>query len=108
MILTVPWLPESPCWLLAHGYEEEGLEVLAALEGDGATKHDEVVQVQKLEILEALEMEKQTNIGWGEIFRGETGNTGMIRRLVLGMGGSIPILCKRWIARTRELILSSF
>ncbi|TFK71024.1 general substrate transporter [Pluteus cervinus] len=86
LFLTVPWLPESPRWLLAHGYEEEGLEVLAALEGNGITISDAFVVNQKDEILEAVRLEKETAPSWGDILRGDTGDTGMLQRVLLGAG----------------------
>lgn len=89
LFLTVPWLPESPRWLLAHGYEDDGLEVLAALEGNGITISDALVVDQKDEILEAVKLEKETAPSWGDILRGDTGDTGMLQRVLLGAGLSL-------------------
>lgn len=86
LFATIPWLPESPRWLLAHGYEEEGINVLVALEGNGITSQDDFIIDQKEEILEAVRIEKETAPSWSDIIRGKTGNTGMIQRLVLGAG----------------------
>ncbi|THU90604.1 general substrate transporter [Dendrothele bispora CBS 962.96] len=86
LICTVPWLPESPRWLLAHGYEEEGVIVLVALEGGSATAKDPKIVDQKLEILEAVRIEQETSPSWSDIFHGRTGDTGMIQRLLLGAG----------------------
>lgn len=83
---TIPWLPESPRWLLAHGYEEEGVKVLVALEGNGITAKDDFIVDQREEILEAVRIEKETAPSWSDIIRGNTGNTGMIQRLLLGAG----------------------
>ena len=83
---TIPWLPESPRWLLAHGYEQEGVGVLIALEGDGATAQDSRIVNQKEEILEAVRLERETAPSLKDIFRGKTGDTGMISRLLLGAG----------------------
>ncbi|KAF7761091.1 hypothetical protein Agabi119p4_10500 [Agaricus bisporus var. burnettii] len=47
LFCTVPWLPESPRWLLAHGFEEEGVNVLVALEGSNASAEDEYILSQK-------------------------------------------------------------
>ncbi|KAF8631640.1 hypothetical protein AX17_005042 [Amanita inopinata Kibby_2008] len=86
LLATVPWLPESPRWLLAHGFEEEGVSVLIALEGEGVTSKDDVIVSQKEEILEAVRWEIQSAPSWRDILRGKTGDTGMIQRLVLGAG----------------------
>jgi hypothetical protein len=89
LIGTVPWLPESPRWLLAHGHEEEGLKVLVALEGGNATARDEYILAQKNEILEAVRIENETSPSWKDVMRGNTGDTGMIQRMVLGAGVSV-------------------
>jgi hypothetical protein len=86
LISTVPWLPESPRWLLAHGYEEEGVDVLVALEGDGVTANDESILIQRDEILEAIRIERDSAPSWRGMLKGKTGNTGMVKRLVLGAG----------------------
>jgi hypothetical protein len=86
LFLTVPWLPESPRWLLAHGYEDEAVNVLIALEGDGTTAEDSVIIDQKVEILEAVRLERETAPSLKDIFRGKTGDAGMVPRLLLGAG----------------------
>lgn len=86
LLATIPWLPESPRWLLAHGYEDEGVRVLVALEGNGTTSKDDFIINQKDEILEAVKIEQETAPSWSDIMRGETGETGMIQRLLLGAG----------------------
>lgn len=88
LLATVPWLPESPRWLLAHGYEEEGVEVLVALHGEGATTMDDHILYQKEEILDAVRLEKQTASSWKDVVRGSNGTTGMAQRLILGAGTS--------------------
>lgn len=32
LFATVPWLPESPRWLIAHGGNEEAMQIIADLE----------------------------------------------------------------------------
>ena len=83
---TIPWLPESPRWLLAHGFEDEGVSVLVALEGELATAQDVAIIKQKDEILDAVRIERENAPSWKDILHGNTGNTGMIRRLLLGTG----------------------
>ncbi|KAI4524662.1 general substrate transporter [Schizophyllum commune Loenen D] len=86
LIGTVPWLPESPRWHLSHGQEAEGLAILAALEGNGATVHDTLIIEEKEEIVEAVRIEREQAPSWGDLLRGRTGNTGMVKRLILGAG----------------------
>ena len=86
LLSTVPWLPESPRWLLAHGYTEEGVSVLVALEGSDATPKDDYIVNQRDAILEAVRIERETAPAWRDIIRGNVGNTGMVQRLILGSG----------------------
>jgi hypothetical protein len=81
LLATVPWLPESPRWLLAHGHEKEGEDVLIALAGGNTN-----VANQKREILEAAQLEKDNAPSWSDILHGRTNGTGMIKRLALGAG----------------------
>ncbi|KAF8907034.1 general substrate transporter [Gymnopilus junonius] len=86
MLATIPWLPESPRWLLAHGRYEEGVQVLVALEGAHATDKDEVIINERDKILEAVRIEREASPSWRDIIKGNTGGTGMVSRLVLGAG----------------------
>lgn len=88
MLATIPWLPESPRWLLAHGHEKEGIAVLCALEGNGAKPTDPGVRKVKDDILDALRLERleRGKVGWKDVLKGNTGNTSMVKRLVLGAG----------------------
>lgn len=83
---TIPWLPESPRWLLMHGHEVEGVAVLVALQGGGATADDDFIVDQKVEILDAVRLEKDSAPSWSDIIHMRTGDTGMIQRLLLGAG----------------------
>ncbi|KAJ7773662.1 general substrate transporter [Mycena maculata] len=86
---TIPWLPESPRWLLMHGREVEGVGVLVALQGGGATAEDDVVVDQKIEILDALRLEKDSAPTWSDIIHMRGGETGMVQRLLLGAGAQL-------------------
>ncbi|KAF7290700.1 Hexose carrier protein [Mycena indigotica] len=89
LFATIPWLPESPRWLLMHGFETEGVAVLAALHGEDATPEDEAVIDQKMEILEAVRMENDASPSWSDILHLRTGETGMVQRLLLGAGAQL-------------------
>jgi hypothetical protein len=49
-------LPDSPRWLIAHGYKEEGARVIAMLEDKDDINHPDVLRV-KHEIEKSLEIE---------------------------------------------------
>lgn len=89
---TVPWLPESPRWLLSHGFEEEGVDILVALEGENASRTDESIVKQKQQILEAVRLERDSSPSWRDVLNGKTGESGMVQRLLLGAG---KVLCAR-------------
>ncbi|KAK7039389.1 hexose carrier protein [Favolaschia claudopus] len=89
MLFTIPWLPESPRWLLMHGHEAAGVEVLVALQGDGARANDDVILHQKAEIMDAVRMERDAAPSWSDILHMRSGETGMIQRLLLGAGAQL-------------------
>ena len=84
---TVTWLPESPRWLIAHEYEDEAFEILAALEGKA--EDDPFILAQHKEIVYTVQFERQNAVGWGQLLKGKTsdkGGTCTVRRILLGMG----------------------
>ncbi|KAF4823283.1 Sugar transporter STL1 [Colletotrichum siamense] len=84
LFATVPWLPESPRWLMSHGREAEATEVLACLE---AKPQDDVYVVsQKEEILFSINYEREHQIRWRDLLRPQPEATKPLRRLILGAG----------------------
>ncbi|KAI0024435.1 general substrate transporter [Xylariomycetidae sp. FL0641] len=87
LFATVPWLPESPRWLIAKGRVAEANGILADLEGM-EVDHPYVI-TQSKEIQWAVNYERENTVPWSMLLRGKTGPKGgtcTIRRLLLGMG----------------------
>ena len=84
---TVPWLPESPRWLIAHEYEDEAFTILANLENK--SEDDPFIITQHKEIVYTIQAERENAVGWGQLLTGKTGDKGgtkTLRRVLLGMG----------------------
>ncbi|KAG2000878.1 hypothetical protein GB937_010739 [Aspergillus fischeri] len=85
LFATVPWLPESPRWLLAHGRKEEGVEVLSCIEAKPID--DAYIITQHEEIQYSIQYERDNAIRWRDLLRrGKSEGTKTLRRLLLGAG----------------------
>jgi MFS family permease len=87
LFATVPWLPESPRWMIAHEQEDEAFKILADLEG--LSEDDPFIITQHKEIVYTVQYERANTVPWSQLLRGKTGDKGgtkTMRRLLLGMG----------------------
>ncbi|KAK0201198.1 general substrate transporter [Desarmillaria ectypa] len=84
LLLQAMVLPDSPRWLIAHGYKEEGARVIAMLEDRDSPDHPDVVRAQK-EIELSLEQESAGGpFKYKELI--ENGHIGNFRRICLCIG----------------------
>jgi len=87
LFATVPWLPESPRWLVSHGCPDEAVRIIADLEDKGID--EPYVVTQYTEIAAAVAYEHQNSVSWGDLLRGNVGEnqgTCAIRRMALSAG----------------------
>lgn len=78
-----PFLPDSPRLLIRKGKHDEALEVLAALEGHGATPESASVITQYNIIKDILDREHMNTYTWMQLLTGK-GPSGVLRRMLLG------------------------
>ena len=86
LFATVPWLPESPRWLMAHGDIDQAEKIIADVEG--LVVENPFVMTESKSIQWAVDYEREHGVSWWNIIRGRTGsnNTSIGRRLILGAG----------------------
>ncbi|CAM1501449.1 Fc.00g034330.m01.CDS01 [Cosmosporella sp. VM-42] len=83
VLLMCPFLPDSPRLLIRKGKYEEAAEVLAALEGHGATPNSASVRLQFSIIKDILDKEYAMDYPWWQLITGK-GPAGVVRRMILG------------------------
>lgn len=83
ILAMCPFLPDSPRLLIRKGKIDEACEVLAALEGHGATVDSPSVRIQYSIIKEVLDKEYAVSYTWWQLLTGK-GPAGVVRRMILG------------------------
>lgn len=78
-----PFLPDSPRLLIRKGKYDEAREVIAALEGHGATRDSPEVSSQFEIIKSILDHEQMNSYSWWQLITGR-GPSGVMRRMILG------------------------
>lgn len=71
-------------WLLAHGREEEAVEVISCLEGKSID--DPFVIAQRNEIDFTIRYERENSVRWRDLLNKRDHDTKTLRRLLLGAG----------------------
>ncbi|KAI9838434.1 MAG: hypothetical protein M1837_002489 [Sclerophora amabilis] len=92
ILIMLPFLPESPRWLVAHGRVDEATDVLARLEGPHATRTDANVVAERDMIVESVDKEREIGQAtWTEVFT--EGKLRNLSRVLLGAG---PYMFNQW------------
>ncbi|KAL8724111.1 MAG: hypothetical protein Q9181_006979 [Wetmoreana brouardii] len=92
ILAVLPFLPESPRWLVAHDRVEEATEVFARLEGATATVTDEKIIRERDMVVASVRHEREVGeISWAEVFT--EGKNRNLSRVLLGAG---PYMFNQW------------
>lgn len=66
-IILLPWMPESPRWLVDQGRHHEAMQVLANVNA-GGNMHDDLVRLQFIEICDTIGYERDP-LPWRKLIR---------------------------------------
>lgn len=85
ILCVLPFLPESPRWLVSHDRVEEATEVFARLEGKHVTINDDKIIRERDMVVASVHRERELGeASWGEVFT--EGKNRDISRVLLGAG----------------------
>lgn len=85
ILCTLPFLPESPRWLIHHDRVEEATEVFARLEGAAATVNDDNIIRERDMVVASVRHEREVGeVSWAEVFT--EGKNRNLSRVLLGAG----------------------
>lgn len=91
-ILILPFVPESPRWLVYQGYPEEARICIAQTNADGDLSDPVVLAVYK-EILDTLKFEKERSLTTKQIVKDPVSR----KRLLVGMSaGPFFLYCRKY------------
>ncbi|KAI4224826.1 MAG: hypothetical protein L6R36_004388 [Xanthoria steineri] len=92
ILIGLPFLPESPRWLMQHDRVEEATVVFAALEGKHATVNDPKIIRERDMVMASVQRERELGEAtWSEVFT--EGPNRNISRVLLGAG---PYMFNQW------------
>ncbi|KAJ5618227.1 hypothetical protein N7528_006870 [Penicillium herquei] len=91
ILSTAPWLPEPPRWLISHDRISEADFVIAHIQGKDATPSSPTVIAERNEILHTYRAERENNLSWGMLLRGQANGPGTLRRFLLGLGTQVIV-----------------
>ena len=85
ILISLPFLPESPRWLVQHGRVEEATDVFARLEGKNFTVNDPKVIKERDMVVASVQQEQALGqASWAEVFT--EGKNRNLSRVLLGAG----------------------
>lgn len=80
LVFLLAKFPESPRWLLAHGWKQEAIGVLSSIGGAELVKN-ELPEMERALLAE----QKKEKMSVGELFRGKTGKVVLIGTLIAAL-----------------------
>lgn len=104
MVAILPFIPESPRWLLMHDKLEEGTESLRRYLGKGLGNLDPIVQKELASILVALRTERESQVSFREVMTNND-RSGHLKRLLLGCGGQFMQVSSITLSTKRTFLI---